>query len=146
MSHSIDGSTYKKLCPFSYTLILLEFLLLTVGTSVFAKESFPPTSESSIHVVLYSENDGNIEGYDLTTCTHETLPSDSPVEVWEKSGSLLPQGTVVVLVSPIAFKTVAEQWIAYRISQGYTILALFLESNDALTTLLLLFFHRKLKR
>lgn len=131
MSHSIDGSAYKKLCPLSYTLILLEFLLLTVGTSVFAKESFPPTSESSIHVVLYSENDGNIEGYDLTTCTHETLPSDSPVEVWEKSGSLLPQGTVVVLVSPIAFKTVAEQWIAYRISQGYTILALFLESNDA---------------
>ena len=130
VSCSIDGSADKVFTSFSYVFILLEVLLMMDCTPVIAVDSIPPISESSIHVVLYSENNRNMEGYNLATCTHETLSYDTLYEALEESGSILFQKNVVVLIAPIAFKPIAEKWIEYRTSQGYTILALFQESND----------------
>lgn len=130
VSRSIDGSADKVFTSFSYVFILLEVLLMMDCTPVIAVDSIPPISESSIHVVLYSENNRNMEGYNLATCTHETLSHDTLYEALEESGSILFQKNVVVLIAPIAFKPIAEKWIEYRTSQGYTILALFQESND----------------
>lgn len=129
MSHSVDSATYW-FNSFCYKSLFLGILLLIIGVPVIALESVHPISDSSIQIFLYSENNRNLETDILTTCTRETIASDSLDEALEKSGSLLSKRTVVILIAPAAFKDIAEKWIEYRASQGYTIVALYQKSSD----------------